>query len=312
MSMLSPDPLLPLVLRLAFGQPIVATPVPVAAGASDTGQVFALHGPHVPSQVILRRYPPIRQAQALRAFRVMRALNALHFPVPKVYYLGWNQHDEDTLLLAEWVPGKRVAGQPHAFFARVGEDFAYTLARLHALPWDSLQDLPVLPLHYAFRELTLLVRRLETWELQEILDWLAARLDSVQELPRVIVHGSYSLDCAVAQPPQIVAIEGWEHTVIADPRFDIGFASAMLGAYGVALSDQFLDAYQTAAGPLPNLPFWDVFSALRLLTRVARSLSTLRTEQRDRFLAQAFPYWQGLLALVEARTGLHLLWPRQH
>jgi len=308
---LTPDPTLTLVLRLAFGQPIRATPVPVVAGASDTGQVFALHGAHSPAQVILRRYPPARQTQALRAFHVMRALRALHFPVPEVYYLGWHGHDGDTLLLAEWVAGKRVAGQPYAFFARVGEDFAYTLARLHALPWDALQDLPMTPLRYAFSELSRLVRRLETWELQEILDWLEGHLDGIEELPRVIVHGSYSLECAVAQPPQIVAIEGWEHTVIADPRFDVGFASAMLGAYGVPLSDQFLEAYQAAAGPLPDLPFWEVFSALRLLARVARSLSTLRAEQRERFLAQAFPYWQGLLALVEARTGLQLLWPRQ-
>ncbi len=307
MSGLSPDPTLALVLRLAFGQAVAATPVPVPAGASETGQVFALHGSGVPAQVILRRYPPARQGQAVRAFRVMRALLALHFPVPEVYYLGWHRHNEDTLLLAEWVPGKRVAGQPHAFFARVGPDFAYTLARLHALPWDSLQDLPMTPLRYAFSELARLVRRLETWELQQILGWLEEHLDRIEELPRTIVHGSYSLECAVAQPPQIVAIEGWEHAVIADPRFDIGFASAMLGAYGVPLSDQFLEAYQTIAGPVPDLPFWDAFSALRLLARVARSLSTLRAEQRERFLAQAFPYWQGLLALVEARTGLHLL-----
>lgn len=310
MSGLSLDPTVAMVLRLAFGQPVAATPVSVAAGASDVGQVFALHGPQVPSQVVLRRYSPARQGQALRAFRAMRALAALHFPVPDVYYLGWNQHDEQTLLLAEWVPGKRVAGQPYAFFARVGPDFAQTLARLHALPWDSLQDLPLTPLRYAFDELSRLVRRLETWELQEILDWLKGRLEGIEELPRAIVHGSYSLECAVAQPPRIVAIEGWEHTVIADPRFDIGFASAMLGAYGVTLSDQFLEAYQAIAGPVPDLPFWDVFSALRLLARVARSLSTLRAEQRERFLAQAFPYWQGLLTLVEARTGLQLLWPR--
>lgn len=311
MGELTPDPTLTLVLRLAFGQPVAATPVPVAAGASDIGQVFALHGAQVPEQVILRRYLPARQGQALRAFRVMRALRALHFPVPEVYYVGWGWHDQDTLLLTEWVPGRRVAGQPYAFFARVGEDFAYTLARLHALPWDSLQDLPLTPLRYAFGELAHLVRRLETWELQEILDWLEAHLGGIEELPRVIVHGGYSLECAIAQPPRIVAVEGWEHTVIADPRFDIGFASAMLGAYGVALSDQFLAAYQAAAGPLPDLPFWEVFGALRLLARVARSLSTLRAEQRERFLAQAFPYWQGLLALVEARTGLQLLWPRQ-
>ncbi|MCL4237605.1 MAG: phosphotransferase [Anaerolineae bacterium] len=307
MSALPPDDPAAHVLRLAFGQSVAATPAPVAPGESEHGLAFALDAPGVPPHVLLRRYPPAQQAQALRAFRVLRALGALRFPVPAVYYLGWSQHDDHTLLLAERVAGWRVAGQPHAFFARVGADFARTLARLHALPWDSLPDLPVTPLRYAFGELARLVRRLETWELQEILDWLIRRVDTVTELPRTITHGEYTLERAVAQPPRIVAIEGWEHAVLADPRFDVGFASAMLGAYGVTLSDQFQEAYQAVASVVPDLVFWEVFSALRLLARVGRSLSTLRAEQRERFLARAFPYWQGLLALVQTRTRVGLL-----
>ncbi|MCZ7541175.1 MAG: phosphotransferase [Anaerolineae bacterium] len=307
MTALPPDNPAAYVLRLAFGRSVAATPAPVAPGESEHGLAFALDGPGVPPYVLLRRYPSAQQAQALRAFRVMRALGALRFPVPAVYYLGWSQHDDHTLLLAERVAGWRVAGQPHAFFARAGADFARTLARLHALPWDSLPDLPVTPLRYAFGELARLVRRLETWELQEILDWLIRRVDAVEELPRAITHGEYTLERAVAQPPRIVAIEGWEHAVLADPRFDIGFASAMLGAYGLALSDHFQEAYQAVAGAVPDLVFWEVFSALRLLARVGRSLSTLRAEQRERFLARAFPYWQGLLALVQARTRVGLL-----
>ena len=224
--------------------------------------------------------------------------------MPAVYYLGWSQYDDHTLLLAERVAGWRVAGQPHAFFARAGTDFAHTLARLHALPWDSLPDLPVTPLRYAFGELARLVRRLETWERRDsrLADPARGCGRELRAPSRTAVHAGR----AVAQPPRIVAIEGWEHAVLADPRFDIGFISAMLGAYGVALSDQFRRLTRQRRGRA-DLVFWEVFSALRLLARVGRSLSTLRAEQRERFLARAFPYWQGLLALVQARTRVGLL-----
>lgn len=297
-------------LLLAFGRRIPCTPMPVAAGESDYGMAYALHDPAAPAAVLLRRYPPHQQTRAIRAAQVMRALKALRFPVPDVYYLGWGRHARHTLVLTEYIAGRRVGDQPHAFFARVGADFARTLAQLHALPADTLDDLPTTPLRYAFREMMLLVRRLQTWELQQILDWLAEHLDRIEELPRTIVHGEYTLQRVVAYPPRVAAVDGWENAVIADPRFDIGFTSAMLGAYGEELSHQFVDAYTAAGGEVPDIAFWEVFSALRVLSRVARTLSTLREEQRDRFLERAFPYWQGLLAFVEARTGLELLWTR--
>ena len=305
---LTPDHETTLLLLLAFGRRIQATPMPVAAGESAYGQAYALHDPAAPPAVLLRRYPPHQQAQAIRAAQVMNALRRLQFPVPRVLLLHWNHRTQYTLLLTDHIPGRRVGGAPHAFFVRVGTHFAYTLAELHALPWDTLADLPVTPLHYAFKELVRLVRRLQTWELQEILDWLLDHINHIEELPRTIVHGEYTLQHIIADPPHVAAVDGWENAVIADPRFDVGFASAMLGAYGEELSRQFIDAYLSATGELPGIPFWEVFSALRVLARVGRTLSTLHEEQRERFLENVLPYWQGLLAFVETRTGLELLW----
>jgi aminoglycoside phosphotransferase (APT) family kinase protein len=295
------------VLQLAFGRLISTTPIPLPLGQHDGGLAYALHGKGVPPRVILLRYRPRLRAQAFRAFTVMRVLRDRQFPVPDVYYMGWSYYTRYVLLLVEYVEGRSEEGMPHAFFARVGTDFAHTLARLHLLRWDPLPDLAMLPFRYAFHELAEEVRRYETPQLQEILEWLVMRVGHITELPYTLVHGNYTLQNALAERTRIIAVQGWEQAALADPRFDVGYTSAVLGSFGIALSDQFLEAYSAVAGELPDRVFWEVFSALRLLTRVARSISTLREPQRQRFLERVGPSWQGLLQFVERRSGLRLI-----
>jgi aminoglycoside phosphotransferase (APT) family kinase protein len=295
------------VLRLAFGHRVTAVPIPIASGLSDPGMAFALQGRRVPPRVLLRRYLPRNQIWAYRSFAALQALRERDFPVPDVYYVGWSYHTRCVLLLIELIEGRTEAGNPHAFFARVGSDFAYTLARLHQLEWPKRPDLPVTPLRYALEELGGLVHRLDNWQLVEIFGWLWERLDHVQEQPYVLIHGDYTLQNVIAEGVAVKAVQGWDQAVVADPRFDVGYASAVLGSHGTTLSNQFLEAYSTAAGPVNDSAFWEVLGALRLLVRVGRTLSTLRAPQRERFLEQAGPAWNGLLSFVAERSRKQLL-----
>jgi aminoglycoside phosphotransferase (APT) family kinase protein len=306
LNQIQPDSEFDHILRLAFGQPVPYTPVPLAPGQSESGAAFALHGPGVPPYVILIYFPTRQHAHAFRAFTAINALLEQQFPVPRAYFLGWGRQPDHVYLLLEHVAGRRVAGQAHGFFARVGTHFAETLAGLHHLSWGVFPDLPVLPLHYAFHEMMVQVRRLETWQLQVILSWLLERLDHVEELPRTVIHGDYTLQHIVADPPDVLAVGGWDHAAIADPRFDVGYASALLGAYGTTLSDQFLDAYERVSGPIEYCEFWETLCALRVLVRVARTVSNLNNPQRGHFLNQVVPIWSGLLRFVEARTDMRL------
>jgi aminoglycoside phosphotransferase (APT) family kinase protein len=95
------------------------------------------------------------------------------------------------------------------------------------------------------------VRQLQAPELHDILDWLTPRAARVKELPLTLLHGDYRLEHVIAEGTRVRAILGWERAVLGDPRLDVGYASAVLGAYGLTLSNQFLDAYLTAAGSLP-------------------------------------------------------------
>jgi aminoglycoside phosphotransferase (APT) family kinase protein len=299
----SPESDIASLLQLAFGCAVPTTAIPLPAGQGERLRAFALHDPDLPGRVLLRRYPPEEQARAFRAFTVMRALGALGFPAPAVYALAWSHHTGAIHLLVEYVEGRSDEGQPHAFFARVGAHFAQTLARLHRLPWDTLPDLAVLPLRFAFDDLAAEVRALGAPDILPILGWLAARVDQIDELPHTVLHGDYMLHNVLAEGTRIVAVQNWENALLADPRFDLGYASAALGAYGIVLSDQFVDAYESAAGPVPDRVFWEVFGALRLLARIGGGLAALSPAERDDAEERAWPVWEGLLAFVTERVG---------
>ncbi|RPJ02403.1 MAG: hypothetical protein EHM39_01950, partial [Chloroflexi bacterium] len=229
-------------LRLTFGRPVSATPIPLGDASTTRGMAFALHGVDVPPRVLLQRFHSREQTQVMRAFAVMRALSERQFPVPDVYYIGWSYTTRYILMLTEYVRGSRIDEPPHAFFQRYGRPFAHTLAELHDLAWDPPPpDLAVLPFWWSFREMTERVRHLEVPQLLHILEWLLARLNRITELPYTVIHRNYTLQNVLVDNTGIVAVQGWEQAAVGDPRFDVGHTSAILGAYGVALSDQFLE-----------------------------------------------------------------------
>ncbi|MCD4686540.1 MAG: phosphotransferase, partial [Anaerolineae bacterium] len=211
-----------------------------------------------------------------------------------------------TLLLIEQVSGRSIEelDQQRAFFELVGLQFAAILAQLHQLEWPAMPDLAEVPFAHAFHQLSLMVRRLETPQLQHILEWLMLHAEYISEQPRVVIHGDYTLPNIVARQTAIVAVQGWDNAVIADPGFDVGYASAALGAIDPAMSDQFVQQYSALSDSVAELRFWEVFGALRMLTRVARTISILPPIQRERFLERVQTDWNGLLDFVELRTGM--------
>lgn len=301
-----PNPDLAGLLQLAFGRTVPTTPIPVAQGQGERSMALALDGEGLPPRVLVRRYRPNQGARAWRAFTAMQALRERHFPVPEVYYFGWSHYTRHVILLMEYVEGRGDEGQPSAFFYRVGPHFAQTLASLHGIAWERQPDLPVMPFRLIFGDVARRVQRLDSADLTAILNWLLPQAKQIVTLPQVVIHGDYTLSKIIANQTEVSAVTGWEQASLADPRFDVGYTSAALGVYGVAFSDQFIDAYQAAAGPVMDRVFWEVFGALRLLAALGARLARLPQEQMDEALAEIGPAWEGLLQFVEARTGLRL------
>lgn len=290
------------VLQLAFGRCVPITAIPLPVGMASHTLAFALDDPALPPRVMLRRYPPLHQSRGFCAFTAQQALRALNFPVPDVYYLGWSYHSRFLLLLSEYLDGRGTEGQPHPFFARVGISFAQTLAQLHGLHWSDLPDLPVKPRRFLLESLAGAADALGNPELRGILAWLDERAPSAPERPHTVTHGDYTLHNVLAEGTKITAVLGWESAAIADPRLDIGYASASLAVYGLPLADQFIEAYQAAAGGITDCAYWETLGALRLMTRIAQTLAQTHPAEIDDRVAQVWPVWENLLIFVENRT----------
>lgn len=290
------------VLRLAFGRSVPVTAIPLPLGQASHSLAFALDDPALPPRVLLRRYPPLHQPRGLCAFTAQQALRALNFCVPDVYYLGWSYHSRFLLMLTEHADGRGAEGQPHPFFMRVGVSFAQRLAHLHGLRWGELPDLPVKPRGFLLDGLNEAAETLGNPELRGILDWLEPRAAHVPELPHTVTHGDYTLHNVLAEGTQIAAILGWESAAIADPRLDVGYSSAALATYGLPLADQFVEAYEAAAGRIADRVFWETLGALRLMTRIAQTLAQAHPADVEDRVAQVWPVWENLLLFVENRT----------
>lgn len=292
------------VLHLAFGRTVSTVDVPVPAARSDRMTAFALDDRHLPERVVLFRYRPNEQARALRAVTALQALHGCGFPVPALYYFGWSSHAQTMLVLTEYVEGRGDEGQPHAFFARVGPHFAQTLAALHQIGWETLPDLPVCPLRYLYDSLAREALHLDRSEFDAILGWLGPRLPGVQEQPHALLHGDYTLQNIMADHTLVCAVMNWEHAMLADARLDVGYASAALSVYGLALSDQFIEAYEAAAGAVPDREFWEVFGALRLLVQIVQHIKVLPDDELAATKSAIELAWTGLLRLVQRRSGI--------
>jgi len=290
------------VLQLAFGRPVPTTAIPLPVGVAAHTLAFALDDPALPPSVLLRRYPPLHQSRGFAAFTAQQALRSVNFGVPDVYYLGWSYHTRFLLVLSEYVEGRGTEGQLHAFFARVGISFAQTLAQLHGLHWSELPDLPVKPRGFLLESLASAAESLGNPELRGILSWLEARALSAPEHPQTVIHGDYTLHNVVAEGTKVTSVLGWESAALGDPRLDVGYASASLAAYGLPLADQFIQAYEAAAGSIADCVFWETLGALRLMTRIAQALAQTHPAEIDDRVTQVWPVWENLLIFVENRT----------
>jgi len=245
---------------------------------------------------VLRRKPPgklVKSAHAVdREFRVIRALNATNFPVPKAYVLC----NDDTVIgtpffVMSHVPGYARADvsmpdlQPAARTALV-RSYIDTLAQLHSFDHVALGlgDFGP-PGNYFARQVSRWGRQFnetETEKLPEMHELIAWLERSIPEQARTtIVHGDYSFNNVLSHPtePRVAAVLDWELSTIGDPLADFtyftqpwfapagerSFAGRDLGALGVPEYAQVRDRYCAKSGvaSIAHENFYRAFHAFR-------------------------------------------------
>ena len=249
---------------------------------------------------VLRRKPPgkiLPGAHAVdREYRVLAALGAQGFPVPKVYGLCEDESVIGTpFYVMDMVPGRIVWEADFPGLSRVEraahfDAMTATIAQLHSY------DPEAIGLGDYGKATGFVERQVARWSKQyladtdggrvpamdRLVDWLGKHLppDSGRSS---VVHGDYRCDNMIFWPeePKVRAVLDWELSTLGDPAADFtyhllmyrmpggifsGLAGLELEALGIPSEDEYVAAYcrRTGRDHLPNKDYLIAFCLFRL------------------------------------------------
>jgi aminoglycoside phosphotransferase (APT) family kinase protein len=249
---------------------------------------------------VLRRKPPgklLKSAHAVdREFRVISALYAADFPVPRPCALCKDDEVIGTMFyVMECVDGRifwepDLPGCDPEERKAIYDDVNATLAKLHGFDYRhlGLEDFGK-PGNYFARQISRWSSQYRASEtstieaMDHLIDWLPKHIPA--EDSASIVHGDYRLDNMVIHPeePRVIAVLDWELSTIGHPLADftyhlmtwqmpdIGIGSAgLLGsdldALGIPTSDDYTRAYceRTGRSGIQNAEFYAAFNFFRI------------------------------------------------
>lgn len=247
---------------------------------------------------VLRKKPPgpllASAHQVDREFRVMSALEAVGFPVPRMRALCEDESVIGTAFyVMDFLEGRifrnaRLPGMAPAERAAIYDDLNATLARLHQVDFTAigLADFGR-PGNYFQRQMdrwTKQYRGAETETIpamERLMVELPERIPSSDEVG--IAHGDYRLENVMFHPtePRIIAVLDWELCTLGHPLADIAYGCILyhsdsenwgtldgvdLKAAGIPTEDAYVAAYcrRTGRDSIPGFNVYLAFSMFRL------------------------------------------------
>lgn len=274
------------VLESALPSPVdVERLTRLSGGASaDSYALDAVDGHGARHELILRREtgrPAFGMAIEKRAEALTQlAAGAAGAPVaPVIAILEPAQGLGDGYLMrrlaGETIPRKLLRDDAFAAArARLGDDCAAALARIHHVPRQALPALPELSAAQQLEVLEALHRSfgqpVPTFELA--LRWLRERLPRQPE-ESALVHGDFRNGNLLVDADGLVAVLDWELAHLGDPMEDLGWLCTPAWRFGgpgeaggFATGEQLRTAYQQASGRAVDpaaLRFWQAFGSLK-------------------------------------------------
>ncbi|MCP5093660.1 MAG: phosphotransferase family protein [Gammaproteobacteria bacterium] len=250
---------------------------------------------------VLRRKPPgklLKSAHAVdREFRVISALYAADFPVPRPVVLCEDPEVIGTaFFVMEFVEGRifwdlDLPGLPPAERAAIYDNVNETIARLHTIDYAAigLEDFGK-PGNYFARQISRWSGQYRASEtstvdaMDALIEWLPENIP--QDDSASIVHGDYRLDNMIVHPtePKVIAVLDWELSTIGHPLADftyhlmiwdmpnigigsVGLVDKPLQELGIPDKDAYIEQYCRRTGRdsgIANRNFYSAFNFFRL------------------------------------------------
>ncbi|QOS92798.1 aminoglycoside phosphotransferase family protein [Brevibacillus sp. JNUCC-41] len=215
----------------------------------------------------LKRNPNI----AADEHQLLGILKAAGLPVPMPYYLEKScEIFSKPCIILEFIEGKSEFS-PSNLNDHILQ-LAINLAKIHRVDCAdlSLSFLPKVENTYVEmlnnKERVLLD---ETLNLSMIRDLLKSFMPLPSMNKKVILHGDYWPGNILWKEDKLVSIIDWEDSGIGDPLADLANSQLEISYhFGMQAMDDFTHQYKSMMPELnfTNLPFWQLFAALRLST----------------------------------------------
>jgi len=263
---------------------------------------------------VLRRKPPgklLKSAHAVdREFRVISALYAADFPVPRPYVLCEDEEIVGTIFfIMEFVEGRIYweldlpdsdPGERRAIYEHANQ----TIADLHNFDYEKigLSDFGK-PGNYFARQISRWSKQYAASETSEItamnklIEWLPGNIPVDESA--TVVHGDYRLDNIIIHPaePRIIAVLDWELSTIGHPLGDFtyhlmawqmpaigigstGLQGKDLEALGIPSEEDYVASYCAKTGRDDGIANRDFYSAYNFF-RIAAILQGIAGRVRD-------------------------------
>jgi aminoglycoside phosphotransferase (APT) family kinase protein len=263
---------------------------------------------------VMRRKPPgqlLQSAHAVdREFRVLSALHAVGFPVPKPLLLCTDETVAGTMFyLMEYVQGRvywdlDLPGLAPAERRAIYDHVNRVIADLHNLDYGKIGLAEFgKPGNYFARQISRWSKQYVASETQKIkamdslMEWLPANIPDDDSSS--IVHGDYRLDNLILHPtePRVIAVLDWELSTIGHPLGDFtyhlmawqmpdfgigsaGLLNADLKKLGIPGEEEYVALYCERTGRKGGIPNRDFYAAYNFF-RIAAILQGIAGRVRD-------------------------------
>ena len=268
------------------GDATVSQLVRLSGGASqETWSVDVTHD-GAAEELILRRVPggvaTARNSEALGLATEARLLEcaAGSVPAPRVVQVFDPGSEVGEAFLMNRIPGQTIArkilrdDEFRTARSRLTAQCGQALAAIHAIPLDTLPDLPDSGGLDQLEKYETIYRSFDlprpVFELA--MAWLKSNTPA--PVPKVLVHGDYRIGNLIVDADGLAAVLDWELAHLGDPREDIawlcvnswrfGYARNRVGGFG-QLPD-LLAAYHSAGGQeftTREIDWWEILGSLK-------------------------------------------------
>lgn len=249
---------------------------------------------------VLRRKPPgklLKSAHAVdREFRIISALYAADFPVPRPYAICEDDEIVGTMFFVmEFVDGRifwdlDLPECDEEERAAIYDSANATIAELHGFDWQALglSDYGR-PGNYFERQISRWIGQYRASETRTIeamnalIDWLPENIPADESAS--IVHGDFRLDNMIVHPtePRVIAVLDWELSTIGHPLADftyhlltwqmpeigigsVGLEGKDLESLGIPTEEDYVARYckRTGRTGIADRSFYTAFNLFRL------------------------------------------------